>query len=141
MISPSISVPAGFAPAYALGYADAGGQLALVSDATPLPVATAAPAPAPLTGQSAASEVVGPFEPTPGRAIVVTLDGEFDGTVRLLRSTDDGLTKVPLRVGGSAWAEYTGPGCEQAWSETEEGTSFYLDIALASGTVAYRVSQ
>lgn len=141
MISPSISVPAGFAPAYALGYADAGGQLALVSDATPLPVATAAPAPAPLTGQSAASEVVGPFEPTPGRAIVVTLDGEFDGTVRLLRSTDDGLTKVPLRVGGSAWAEYTAPGCEQAWSETEEGTSFYLDIALASGTVAYRVSQ
>lgn len=141
MISPSISVPAGFAPAYALGYADAGGQLALVSDATPLPVATAAPAPAPLTGQSAASELVGPFEPTPGRAIVVTLDGEFDGTVRLLRSTDDGLTKVPLRVGGSAWAEYTGPGCEQAWSETEEGTSFYLDIALASGTVAYRVSQ
>lgn len=141
MISPSISVPAGFAPAYALGYADAGGQLALVSDATPLPVATAAPAPAPLTGQSAASELVGPFEPTPGRAIVVTLDGEFDGTVRLLRSTDDGLTKVPLRVGGSAWAEYTAPGCEQAWSETEEGTSFYLDIALASGTVAYRVSQ
>jgi hypothetical protein len=48
---------------------------------------------------------------------------------------------VPLRVGGSAWAEYADPGCEQAWTESEEGVSFYLDIALNSGTVAYRVSQ
>ena len=141
MTSHSISVPAGFAPAYAVGYSDAGGQLALVSDSAPLPVATAAPAPAPLSGQSATSEVVGPFAATPGRAIVVTLDGEFDGVVRLLRSTDGGLTKVPLRVGGAEWAEFTQTGCEQAWTETEEGTSFYLDIALNSGTVYYRVSQ
>jgi hypothetical protein len=65
----------------------------------------------------------------------------WDGTVRLLRSTDGGATKVPLRVGGASWAEYTQPGCEQAWTETEEGTSFYLDIALNSGTIDYRVSQ
>jgi len=141
MTSPSIAVPAGFAPAYAVGFSDTGGHLALVSDAAPLPVATAAPAPAPLAGQSAASEVVGPFEPTAGRVIVVTLDGEWDGTVRLLRSTDGGLTKLPLRVGGTVWGEYAASGCEQAWSETEEGTSFYLDIVINSGTVAYRVSQ
>lgn len=141
MTSPSISVPAGFAPAYALGYSDANGQLSLVSGAAPLPVALSAPASAPLVGQSGVSEVVGPFNPAPGRAIVVTLDGAWDGTVRLLRSTDGGATRLPLRVGGAAWGEYTESGCEQAWNETEEGTSFYLDIALASGTVAYRLSQ
>ena len=139
--SPSISVPAGFAPAYAVAFSDTGGQLALVSDAAPLPVTTAAPAPMALTGQSATSEVVGPFDPTVGRVIVVTLDGEWSGTVRLLRSTDGGLTKLPLRVGGLPWAEYSEPGTAQAWLETEEGTGFYLDMALNSGTVVYRVSQ
>jgi hypothetical protein len=141
MTSLAISIPAGFAPAYAVGYAGAGGGLALVSDAAPLPVATAAPAPAPLVGEAGASQTVGPFSATVGRVIVVTLDGTWTGTVRLLRSTDQGATRVPLRVGGVAWAEYTLPGCEQAWSETEEGASFYLDIALDSGAVAYRVSQ
>jgi len=141
MTSPSISVPAGFAPACAVGYSDSGGGLALVSGATPLPVAMSAPAPAPLSGLSTVSAVAGPFVPTPGRVIVVTLDGEWDGTVRLLRSTDGGLTKARLRVGGGTWGEYTASGCEQAWTETEEGTSFYLDIALNSGAVAYRVSQ
>ena len=141
MTSTSIAVPAGFAPAYAVGFSDTGGQFALVSDTAPLPVAMAAPAPSPLTGQSSASEVDGPFEPTPGRVIVVTLDGEWDGAVQLLRSTDGGLTKVPLRVGGAVWGEFDAPGCEQAWNETEHGASFYLAIALNSGTVAYRVSQ
>ena len=141
MTSPSISVPAGFAPAYAVGFADASGGLAVASHAAPLPVATSAPAPAPLAGQAAASMLAGPFDATAGRAIVVTLDGEWTGTVRLLRSTDGGATRLPLRVGGSAWAEYTASGCEQAWSETEEGVTFYLDVALSSGTVNYRVSQ
>nr|WP_166178358.1 hypothetical protein [Altererythrobacter segetis] len=139
--STSISVPAGFAPAYAIGFSDMTGQLALVSEAARLPVATAAPAPAPLAGQTSASEVAGPFEATPARVIVVTLDGQWQGTARLLRSTDGGLTKQPLRVGGLPWAEYSEPGTEQAWLETEEGASFYLDIALTSGSLAYRVSQ
>ena len=141
MTSSPIAVPAGYAPAYAMGYSGGDGQLALVSGAAPLPVATSAPAPAPLAGQSAASEVVGPFEATPGRVVTVTLAGEFEGTARLLRSTDGGATRVPLRVGGAAWAEYTQPGCEQAWAETEQGASFFLDIALVSGAVSYRVSQ
>jgi hypothetical protein len=139
--SPSISVPAGFAPAYAVGFSDTDGQLALVSDVAPLPVATALPAPAPLTGQSSASEMAGPFEATPGRVVVVTLGGQWDGTVRLLRSSDGGLTKVPLRAGGLPWAEYSQPGTEQAWLESEEGASFYLDIELTGGNLTYRVSQ
>ena len=141
MTPPSISVPAGFAPAYAFGYSDTNGRLALVSDTAPLPVATSAPAPPPLAGQASVWGVAGPFEPTPGRPIIVALDGEWTGTVRLLRSADGGLTRLPLRVGGMAWGEFTAPGCEQSWSETEQGTSFYLDIALDSGALVYRVSQ
>lgn len=137
----SISVPAGFAPAVAVGFADGDGQLALASSAAPLPVVTSAPAPAPLAGESLESEIVGPFAATPGRVVVVALDGDWTGIVRLLRSTDGGATHMPLRVGGSPWAEYTSSGCEQAWSETEDGASFYLDIALQSGAVSYRVSQ
>ena len=141
MTSTSISAPAGFAPAYAVGYADEGGALTLVSNGMPLPVATSAPAPAPLTGISAASGIVGPFNAISGRLLTVTLDGEWSGTVRLLRSIDGGKTRSSLRIGGSAWAEYCANGCEQAWSESEEGAGFYLDITLDSGAVAYRVSQ
>jgi hypothetical protein len=134
-------MPAGYAPAFALGFADATHNLNIVSDGLRLPVAVAAPPPAPLAGQATNSVVAGPFAATAGRVITVTLDGVWDGTARLLRSTDGGTTMVPLRVGGAAWAEYSASGCEQAWTEVEEGVSFYLDIALNSGTVAYRVSQ
>jgi hypothetical protein len=134
-------MPASYAPAFALGFADATRNLSVVSDAVRLPVAFAAAPPAPLVGETATSTVAGPFAATAGRVITVTLDGEWGGTVRLLRSTDGGSTMLPLRAGGGAWAEYTAPGCEQAWTESEEGVSFYLDIALNSGTVAYRVSQ
>jgi len=139
--APSISVPAGFAPAYAVGYSGADGQLALVSGAEPLPVATAGAAPAPLVGQATVSGIVGPFAATAGRVVLVTLEGEWDGAVRLLRSIDGGVTLIPLRVAGSAWGEFFASGCEQAWSETEDGVSFYLDITLVSGSVGYRVSQ
>jgi hypothetical protein len=139
--TPSISLPAGFAPAYAVGFAGLDGALALTSHATPLPVATAGPAAAPLAGETAASTLAGPFAGAVGRPIVVKLDGQWTGRARLLRSTDGGVTRVPLRVAGAPWGEFTESGCEQAWSETEEGVTFYLDIALSSGTVAYRVSQ
>jgi hypothetical protein len=139
--STPISMPASYAPAFALGFADATRNLNVVSDAVRLPVAFAAAPQAPLAGEAASSIVAGPFAATAGRVITVTLDGVWDGMVRLLRSTDGGVTMIPLRVGGSAWAEYTGSGCEQAWTEFEEGVSFYLDVALNSGTVTYRVSQ
>ena len=141
MTSTTIAVPAGFAPAYAVGFAHDDGQLALVSNAAPLPVSTSAPAPAPLAGQAVASQLAGPFNPTVGRVILVMLSGDWTGTVRLLRSTDGGATQVPLRVGGATWGEFSQSGCEQAWFETEEGASFYLDVALDSGTLDYRVSQ
>jgi hypothetical protein len=140
MTSP-ISVPAGFAPAYAVGYSDTGGRLALVSDTAPLPVSTAALAPDPLVGSISVSAIVGPFDAVAGRIVSVALGGEWEGTVTLLRSTDGGATKLPLRVAGEPWATFSSPGLEQAWQEAEEGASFFLDISLQSGNLAYRVSQ
>jgi hypothetical protein len=136
-----ISLPAGYAPAFALGFADSTHNLNVVSDGLRLPVAFAAAPPSPLAGETSTSRLAGPFAATAGRVVTVTLDGEWDGTVRLLRSTDGGATMASLMVGGSPWGEYTASGCEQAWSESEDGASFFLDIALASGTLAYRVSQ
>ena len=140
MTSP-ISVPAGFAPAYAVGYSDTGGHLALVSDAAPLPVATAPFAPEPLVGSISASAIVGPFDAVAGRIVSLALDGEWEGTATLLRSTDGGASKLALRVAGESWGTFSSSGLEQVWQETEDGATFFLDVSLQSGTLAYRVSQ
>jgi len=136
-----IESPAGYASACAIGYADPAENLVLVSQADRLPVASAAPAPAPLVGQSAAAAIAGPFLAVAGRVVSVTLGGTWQGSVRLLRSTDGGSTKLALRVAGEPWAEYSEPGCEQAWLECEDGASFYLDLQPTSGAIDYRVSQ
>lgn len=142
MANPPVSVPAGFAPAFALGYSDDQSKLTMVTDAAPLPVSlNSVAAPAALSGQSASATVIGPFNAIAGRPIVVALSGSWTGTVRLLRSTDGGLTRLPLRIGGAEWGTYHELGVEQAWIDSETGASFYLDIAPASGTVVYRVSQ
>ena len=136
-----ISFPSGYAPGYALGYADPDRNVVLVDEQDRLPVALAAPSPAPLEGQAAVSGESGPFAAVPGRVVLVELNGTWDGSVRLLRSVDGGATRSPLRVAGEPWAVFTANGCEQAWLETEAGASFYLEIALDSGSVTYRVSQ
>lgn len=141
---PPISVPAGFAPAFALGFSDSESRLSIVSSNAPLPVAIAdqpAASPDPLSGETSASLLAGPFQPVPGIPIILTLSGEWTGTVRLLRSMDGGDTLTPLLVGGMVWGTFHEQGCEQVWIETEEGATFHLDIALTSGTLAYRVSQ
>jgi hypothetical protein len=39
------------------------------------------------------------------------------------------------------WASFTGNANEVVWQEGEQGASFYLNIAVTSGTVSYRLSQ
>ena len=135
-----IHTPAGYASANAIGYAGSAENLVLVSEASPLPVASTPAAPPALVGYSASPGVVGPFEAVAGRIVSVTLRGVWQGKVCLRRSTD-GTTLVPLRVAGEAWGEYDRPGCEQAWLETEDGVSYFLELQLVSGVVDYRVSQ
>ena len=136
-----IKFPSGYAPGYAFGFADAARNVVLVDQTDRLPVAVAPDAPPALEGTAEGTQQAGPFAAVPGRPISVTLGGTWEGTVTLLRSTDGGATRNPLRVGGLPWGVFASNGCEQAWVETETGVTFYLDITLASGTLAYRVSQ
>jgi hypothetical protein len=147
-----VKLPAGYAPAFAVGYADASGNLVLAGPGDPLPVTLdsgtievqaveSAPPPAPLSGSASASGLAGPFAPVAGRAVTLALSGSWDGTVQLTRSTDEGATRLPLTAGGLPWGVYTANACEQAWFESEEGAELYLEIALASGEVDYRIAQ
>ena len=147
-----ISLPAGYAPAFAVGYSTQDGQLAVVDDATPLPVSfsttqpipvdvSGGPAPAPLVGQADAAVLAGPFEPAANRPVFVTLAGTWQGRVQVERSTDGGATRHPLTVAGLAWGGFTANACEPVWVENEAGAQLYLAIEVTSGTLDYRVSQ
>jgi hypothetical protein len=137
-----VSAPAAYAPVSAIGFAEPDSTLAPVSADRPLPVsAVSAPAPAALTGSAAASNVVGPFTPTSAKPVVLALSGTWSGTVKLLRSTDGGTTKLPVTAAGQVWGVFSANCCEPVWEESVAGAALYLDIVLGSGTVAYRVAQ
>ncbi|MDE2561268.1 MAG: hypothetical protein KGL48_03380 [Sphingomonadales bacterium] len=138
----TIATPAGFTPAYATGFADGNGMLSLVSSSMPLPV-TVTPSggtlAAAVAGTSAASILTPAFSPTPGVPVIVTLDGAWTGTVVVQRSADGGMTRRGLTVAGDAWARFTGNACEPVWEEHDPSAALYLDIALTSGSVTYRL--
>ena len=138
-----IAPPASYVTPAAVGFADAAGDLTLVSHANPLPVgqpqgAAAAP---PLSGTANGTQIVGPYAPVPGRPVHLQLGGEWTGTVRLQRSSDDGATLSDVTAGGLPWAVFDGPANEAVWQESEDGVTLHLAIALIDGTLTYRVSQ
>jgi len=138
-----ISTPAGYAPAFAVGFSQAG-ALTLVDGDQPLPViAQPAPVtvPAPLAGTAEGTVTVGPFAPAPGRTIMLALSGTWTGAVRLMRSIDGGASLVPLTLAGSDWAVFEANACEPVWAEEEAGATLYLSIALTAGAVTYRLAQ
>jgi len=114
-----------------------------VSSAALLPVSlgSTAPAPAALSGTLAASGSVGPFTPVAGQPVILALSGTWSGSVRPLRSTDGGTTRLPLTMAGAAWAQYSANCCEPVWEEYEAGAQLYLSGTVTSGSIAYRVSQ
>ncbi|MFM5950110.1 MAG: hypothetical protein ACKOPM_12945 [Novosphingobium sp.] len=137
-----VTVPAAYAPVSAIGYAEADSTLSAVTASSPLPVTTiSVPSPAALVGTAAASTLAGPFSPSSGKPVVLALSGTWSGTVRVLRSTDGGTTKLPLTAAGLPWGSYSANCCEPVWEETVAGAALYLDIALGSGSVTYRVAQ
>lgn len=137
-----IESPAGYATSFAIGYSDPAGDLALVTAATPLPVAcqTVAPPP-PMAGTAAVSGLIGPYSAAPAIPIHLQLGGTWEGRVSLVRSVDNGATTHGLTIGGMRWASYTANANEPAWQDNDASATFYLDITLASGAVSYRVSQ
>lgn len=138
-----IANPASYVPQRAIAFGALNGAAQPVERARPLPVepmATAAQS-TPLAGSASASGAAGPFTPDLGRAIWLTLSGSWTGTVRVLRSTDGGTTRLPLTAGGMAWAVYSGNVQEPVREESVAGATYWLDIALTAGTVAYEVRQ
>lgn len=137
-----VSTPAAYAPISAIGFAEADLTLSPVSAENPLPVsAVSAPGPAPLVGNAAASGLIGPFTPNSANPVVLALSGNWTGSIKVLRSTDGGTTKLPLTAAGQAWGVYSANCCEPVWEEAGTGAALYLDITLGSGTVTYRVAQ
>ena len=137
-----ISPPASYVTPTAIGFADSDGDLSLVGAATPLPVtATREAAPPALAGQAAQAVVVGPFVPLLDVPIHLELGGVWSGQVALQRSSDGGTTRPGVTAGGMPWASFAGNVNEVVWQEGEQGVSLYLDIAVTSGTVSYRLSQ
>ena len=140
-----IQNPTGYAIPRAIAYADTDGSMLQVSTAAPLPVAVTAgggsTATTPLAGTASTTSVVGPYQPAIGRAVMLLLTGTWTGSVKVLRSIDGGTTKQPLTINGNVWGQFTVNCCEAVWDESESAARFYLDIALASGSVTYRVAQ
>lgn len=137
-----IETPAGYATPFAVGYSDNAGDLALVTSEKPLPVSLAGGTrPPALTGSASASGLIGPFAATAGMPIHLQTGGTWKGRVSLVRSVDGGATTSGLTAAGMPWASFSGNVNEVVWQESDPAATFYLDITLASGSVAYRVSQ
>lgn len=136
-----IQSPSGYAVSQAVAFADADGSARLVSIAAPLPVTLGVQTTAPLAGSAVVSGAVGPYQPVIGRPVMLALSGSWSGTVRLLRSTDQGATRLPLTAAGSPWGQFTANCCEAVWQEADATAQLYLDIALASGSLTYRLAQ
>lgn len=137
-----IDVPGGFVPAVAITLGEIDGEPQPITAATPMPVQTVhrASRSQPLSGETASSGTLGPFNPEIGREIVLTLGGDWQGEVRLHRSIDGGATTAPATLGGEElcwWRSLN----EVVWVETEANVSLYLVATLSAGTLAYRFAQ
>lgn len=138
-----VNAPAGYVPQYALAFGAPGSTASAVDQGHPLPVRSVLTAASvtPLEGTTAALLLAGPFAPALGRAIWLTLSGTWTGSAQLLRSTDGGVTRLPLTIGGGAWGVYQANCNEPAAEESDASATYYLQLTPSSGTIAYRVSQ
>ena len=133
--------PSGYAATRAVAFAGADGNAVIASGSLPLPVTLGSDPTVPLAGTTAASGTFGPYQPALGREAVLALAGTWSGTVRVLRSTDGGITKLPLTIAGAAWAQFTGNCCEPIWEESEAAARLWLEVTLSSGSLSYRLAQ
>jgi len=137
-----IQFPSGYAPAFAISYSDDLGGAKLVSNGQPMPVIpVAVNRPVALAGTASASGNAGPLEITAGRPVILTLSGTWTGTVTVQRSTDGGTTRNGLTAMGQTMGQFTTNACEPVWEDVEDGVQLYLNVALQSGSVTYRMGQ
>lgn len=133
--------PASYVPPHALAYAAQDGSAQIVGASAPLPVGVVLPTTNALSGVATASGNIGPFTPVVGRSVLLSLWGNWSGTVQVMRSTDGGTTLLPLTIGGATWAVFTTNCCEAVWDESEAVARLYLGAMLTSGTLNYRLAQ
>lgn len=141
---PKIIAPSTIVPPSGVAFTGADGNTKVASPDAPLPVTQgplAAATSAPLIGTSTGAQTVGPFVPVLGRPITVALSATSwpGGQVQLLRSTDGGVTKLPLTPAGVTIGVYSGIGADSPWVETEAGATYYLSLPAAN--ISYRVAQ
>lgn len=138
-----LAAPAGFVPLHGLAFDRGDGTTVRVGGAEPLPVTlrAAGPLPPPLTGSIDADGVVGPFVPVPGRAVWLTLTGEWRGSVELRRAVPGSAGGEPLTLGGVRWGRFTAPANEAVVQEDAADVGYWLHVTLVSGTLGYRVAQ
>lgn len=98
VLNPIIHAPAGYVPEHALAFSASDGTAVVVDADNPLPTAATlgAATSTAMTGALSATGTAGPFAPNLGRAIWLSLAGNWTGAVQLLRSMDGGATKLPL---------------------------------------------
>ncbi len=94
-----------------------------------------------LSGTQSTSGTVGPFTPQINRPIWLTLSGSWSGNAQLLRSTDGGVTRLPLTVGGIAWGNFTANCNEPAANPSDAAETYYVQFALSAGAATYRLAQ
>lgn len=137
------AAPAGFVPEHVMAMVAADGTALAVAAANPLPTVTTltSSSSTPLAGNATGAIVAGPFVPQLGRAIWLTLSGNWSGSLIVQRSVDGGATLLPLTVGGQSWANFSSNCNEPIGEESVAGASYYLAIAVTAGTLAYRVAQ
>lgn len=134
--------PSTYTPVFAVGFSDDTGNSLTVSQSKPLPIApVVVNKPAPLQGNASISGQVGPLALLPRQPVMLTLSGAWTGTVTMLRSTDGGTTRLALTALGQPYGQFTSNTCEPVWEEAEDAAALYLDIALTSGAITYRLAQ
>jgi hypothetical protein len=139
-----VGAPGGFVPQIALTLGARDGTAVAIDPSNPLPTRAMAMAAGsvPIAGVMTDSGIVGPFMPDLMRAIIVTLAGEWTGTVSVLRSSDGGATRQPLTfVDGSAKGVWSGNVNTAIGEESVAGARYYLQFARTSGTLSFRVEQ
>ncbi|RKF20664.1 hypothetical protein D6851_11065 [Altericroceibacterium spongiae] len=137
-----IEIPASYVPPLALAFAGPEEKALLVTADRPLPVSLRADTSYTdaLTGTMEESGATASFSAVSGRAIWLTLSGEWSGMTMLQRSTD-GTTWHNLTLSGKIWGQFTGNICEAVTFESEADTYYRLLVDILSGTLTFRIAQ
>ncbi|MXP26626.1 hypothetical protein GRI39_11325 [Altererythrobacter indicus] len=142
MARPPITNPAAYVSPMAVAFGDVDNKALTVTAETPLPVSIHAEAAttAALDGTLSEDGSSAAFSATSGRAVWLTLAGEWTGQAKLQRSTD-GIIWRDITLAGEPWGQFSRNICEQIITESEGGAYYRLSAEVLSGTIAFRIAQ